>query len=250
MTGYQVELELFQGPLDLLLKLIQQQALDITMVSLALVTDQYLAYLAALQERSAANLAEFLDIASRLLIIKSRALLPRPEQPSDQEDDAEEEEDDLVAQLREYKRYKEMAAHLRAIEEAGLRSYPRTAPPPRLERRLAPGEASINDLVAALRKALDAQPLIHPVDEVIPPILVNINECIERILEQAQRHRRVRFSALMRAARHRLEIIITFLALLELIKQKKVRAVQERLFGEIYIEARQPEPAETVPSSP
>ena len=138
MPTYQVELEVYQGPLDLLLRLIEREELDITTVSLAVVTDQYLAYLAEVRERSAAQLADFLQVAGRLLVLKSRVLLPRPEEQADGEE-LLADEDDLVAQLREYKRFKETAARLREIEASGLRTYARAAPPPHVEPRLKPG---------------------------------------------------------------------------------------------------------------
>ena len=132
---YRVTLEVFEGPLDLLLRLVEREELDITGVSLAAVADQYLAYVAALQEVSAANLADFLVIAARLLLIKSRSLLPRPEcetDVSEQEDVGEQ----LAQQLLEYKRFKEVAANLREIEAVGLRAFSRIAPPPQMDRRL------------------------------------------------------------------------------------------------------------------
>ena len=157
MTTYRVDLEVYQGPLDLLLRLIEREELDITTVSLAVVTDQYLAYLAEVRERSAAQLADFLQVAGRLLVLKSRVLLPQPEEQAEG-DELLADEDDLVAQLREYKRFKETAAKLREIEASGLRTYPRAAPPPRMEPRLNPGEVGVDELVAAFRQVLDAQP--------------------------------------------------------------------------------------------
>lgn len=241
MTTYQVELEVYQGPLDLLLRLIEREELDITTVSLAVVTDQYLAYLAQVRERSAAQLADFLQVAGRLLVLKSRVLLPRPEDQADAEESLIDE-DDLVAQLREYKRFKETAARLRAIEEAGQRTYHRAAPPPRMAPRLNPGDVSVDELVAAFRQVLESRPSTEPVDGVVPPLSVHISDCMTLILERVTRYRRARFSTLLRSARSRLEVIVTFLALLELIKQQRVRAIQERPFGEIYVEGRVPDP--------
>lgn len=241
MATYQVELEVYQGPLDLLLRLIEREELDITTVSLAVVTDQYLAYLAEVRERSAAQLADFLQVAGRLLVLKSRVLLPQPEEQAEGEE-LLTDEDDLVAQLREYKRFKETAAKLREIEASGLRTYARAAPPPRMEPRLNPGEVGIEELVAAFRQVLDAQPPTQPVDDVIAPLSVHIRDCIALILDRVARYPRARFSTLLRSARSRQEVIVTFLALLELIKQQRVRASQERPFGEIYLEAREPEP--------
>jgi len=238
METYRVSLEVFEGPLDLLLRLIEQERLDITLISLALVTDQYLAYIAQLQEASAANLADFLAIAARLLVIKSRVLLPRPEQAEEEKEPELGEE--LVDRLREYKRYKAAAAALRALEEAGHRVYPRVAPPPKVEPRLQAGGASAADLLEAMKRALAAHPPLPGVDRVVSPIAVSLSECIQRVIEGLSRVRRMRFSTLMRQARSRLEVIVTFIAILELAKQQRVSVMQERLFGEIYIALRQP----------
>ncbi len=246
METYRVSLEVFEGPLDLLLRLIEQERLDITLISLALVTDQYLAYIAQLQEASAANLADFLAIAARLLVIKSRVLLPRPEQPEEEKEPDLGEE--LVDRLREYKRYKAAASALRALEEAEHRTYPRVAPPPKAEPKLQPGEASSADLWEAMKRVLAAHPPVAVVDRVVSPIAVSLSECIQRVLERLVRVRRTRFSALMRQARSRLEVIVTFIAILELAKQQRVSVMQERLFGEIYIALRQP-PASAAPNA-
>jgi segregation and condensation protein A len=245
MTTYQVSLQVFEGPLDLLLRLIEREQLDITLVSLALVTDQYLAYIVQLEECSAANLAEFLVIAARLLVIKSRVLLPQPEERKPVEED--DWADDLVERLREYKRYKITAAKLRQIEEQGRHVFPRMAPPPKVERKLQPGEVSLAELAEAFRRVLTAHPPAPPVDQVVSPIVVSIAECIQRVIERVGTSRRVRFSSLMGEARSRLEIIVTFMAVLELTKQQRVRLVQEDLFGEIYVSARQPDPRAEIP---
>jgi segregation and condensation protein A len=241
LTQYEVDLDVFQGPLDLLLRLIEREELDITTVSLAVVTDQFLAYLATVRERSAARLADFLLVAGRLLVLKSRVLLPRPDTADDTDEDTVIE-DDLVHQLREYKRYKEAAARLREIEERGLRAYPRAAPRPHLEPRLVPGEVSVRELMLAFRKVLETRPPLQPVDGVVAPITVHIGKCITRILDHVAQSPRARFSALLQASRSRLEVIVTFLALLELIKQQRLRVTQEHPFGEIYLQSREPDP--------
>ncbi len=131
-TTYQVKLPVFEGPLDLLLHLIEREELDITEVSLAQVTNQYVDYLAQFGERQLDNLADFLVVAAKLLLIKSRVLLPQPPLTSTSEE--EEDADDLVRQLIEYKRFKEAALRLAEIEALGLHSYIRLAPVPRLEK--------------------------------------------------------------------------------------------------------------------
>lgn len=239
ISTYRVTLDVFEGPLDLLLRLIEREELDISRVSLSLVADQYLAHVAQLSETSAANLADFLVIAAKLVLIKSRALLPKMEE--EQEEDRDEEGEELEHQLREYKRFKEAAQALRQIEERGLKTYPRIAAPVQPQQRLEPGSVTLADLVAACKRALEAHPIAQPVDQVVAPIVVHIADCIKTITELLRRHRRLRFSTLMRRARSRLEIIVSFLALLELLKQQRLVAVQECTFGEIYIEPRVPD---------
>ena len=234
---------MFEGPLDLLLHLIEQEELDITTVSLALVADQFLAHLALLREVRAASLAEFLVIAAKLLVIKSRALFPPPEDKAGE--DEEEEEDlgeELARQLLEYKRFKEAAGELKKIEERGLRAYPRLAPPPHIEPRLVPGSASPSELLAALKRVLEEHPPAPPVDDMVSPVVVHLAECIERIEALLREQGRLPLSRVLRRARSRIEVIVNFLAVLEMIKQQRLRASQPSLFGEIYLEPRQPPP--------
>ena len=121
--SYQVQLDVFTGPLDLLLHLIEQQELDITAVSLAQVTDQYLVYITSSHQIAPDELTEFVTIAARLLLLKSQVLLPRPEQKAEEEQDVG---DDLVRQLYEYKRFKQIAQLLEQRDEQGLHAYART----------------------------------------------------------------------------------------------------------------------------
>jgi segregation and condensation protein A len=241
-SPYEIQLPVFEGPLDLLLHLIEREELDITTVALAQVTDQYLAYIAQLEQRQAKELANFLSIAAKLLLIKSLALLPRPPTlPPEAEDVGEE----LVHQLQIYKRFKEVAALLHEREMHGLRGYVRIAPLPRLEPQLDLGDVTLHDLLAAVQEALDAIPT-PPVGEIIAPITVTIAEQIAHIEEQLVRRRQIRFREVLSEATTRVEIIVTLLALLELIKQDRARVWQERLFGEIVIERQTP--AEAAPA--
>ncbi|RLC70356.1 MAG: chromosome segregation protein ScpA, partial [Chloroflexi bacterium] len=153
---YQVRLPVFEGPLDLLLHLIEREELDITSVSLAQVTDQYLTYLSLMEKPPAEVLADFLVVAAKLLLIKSRALLPQP--PGSLSTEEEDVGEDLARQLIEYRRFKRVAESLRRREEAGLRAYLRLAPPPRLARPLDLEDVPLDDLVAAMRQALSVTP--------------------------------------------------------------------------------------------
>jgi segregation and condensation protein A len=241
-SRYEIQLPVFEGPLDLLLHLIEREELDITTVALAQVTDQYLAYIAQLEQRQAKELANFLSIAAKLLLIKSLALLPRPPTlPPEAEDVGEE----LVHQLQIYKRFKEVAALLHERQMHGLHGYVRIAPLPRLEPQLDLGDVTLHDLLAAVQEALDAIPT-PPVGEIIAPITVTIAEQIAHIEEQLVRRRQIRFREVLSEATTRVEIIVTLLALLELIKQDRARVWQERLFGEIVIERQTP--AEAAPA--
>ena len=231
---YRVHIPAFEGPFDLLLQLIEREKLDISAISMAAVTDQFLAHMAELEQRISANeLADFLVIAARLILIKSRLLLPQHSQPAEEEEDPAEA---LARQLREYKRFREVASALRAIEENGLHSYSRVAPPPELERRLGAGDTSLTDLLAAAQAALEQLPELPPgLSVTVVPFTLTIHDQILHIKVVTAGGRPVTFSELMAAATHRLEIIVTLLAVLELIKRRQVTVFQRGLFGEIEI---------------
>jgi segregation and condensation protein A len=237
MSSYTVSLDIFTGPLELLLRLIEAEELDITAISLATVADQYLDHLDELQRVEPDGLADFLVVAAELLVIKSRVLLPQPE--DDEDEEAQDWESDLVSRLQAYKRFKEVAGRLGEIEEKGHRSYVRLAPPPEIEQRVEPGQGEIEDLLQALEEILERNPPRSPVEGVVSRLVIHIDDCIQNILTQVRRQKRVRFSAFMQEARSRLEIIVTFLAMLELIKQQRIRVSQEETFGEICLERGQ-----------
>lgn len=236
---YQVQLPVFEGPLDLLLQLIEREKLDISAVSLAQVTDQFLAHVRTLADVSAGTLADFLEVAVKLVWIKSRLLLPQPRRSEEEEE--EDPAEALARQLREYKRFKEAAASLRTIEEAGLHTYGRVAAPPDLERRLEADAGSLGDLLAAARAALAAvaaQPVEAP-NGMVVPFTLTIQDQIEHIRRAMSEHRHVTFQGLLSRARHRMEIIVTLLAVLELIKRGQAVVTQAHAFGEICIEPAQ-----------
>ncbi len=239
-SDYQVALPVFEGPLDLLLHLIERQELDITKVSLAQVTHQYLDYLARISERNPEDLADFLVVAAKLLLIKSRMLLPQPPAPPP----AEEEDvgDDLVRQLVEYKKFKDIARWLKEIEECGQQAYIRLPGPPPVEPVVDLGEVTLDELLAAMREALDLKPPLPSVNNTVAPITITIADQMALIERRTAGSRRVRFRQLLEDAENRIEIIVTLLALLEMVKQLRVRMRQDRLFGEIYIEGREPPP--------
>jgi segregation and condensation protein A len=242
---YQVQLPVFEGPLDLLLHLVEREELDITTIALAQVTDQYLAYLAELERRQVEELADFLVVAAKLLLIKSQALLPQPPVLTPEEEDVGEE---LVRQLQAYKRFKEVAALLHEREKQGLHGYVRIAPLPRPEPQPDLGNVALTDLLAYVQEALDALPA-PAVGEVVTPITVTVEEQIARIETQLTRQGQVRFREFLSEATTRVEIIVTLWAVLELVKQERARVWQERLFGEIFIEREVAAPEELAAES-
>lgn len=236
--SYQVRLPDFEGPLDLLLQLIEREKLDIEAVSLALVTDQFLDYVRHMEDVQAAQLADFLVVAVKLVWIKSRLLLPHGRPSMDDEEEEEDPAEALARQLREYKRFKEAAQALRIIEEEGLHTYSRVAPPPELQQRLEPSGGVLEELLAAARAAfaaLDAAPVEIPRGMVVP-FNLTIQDQIVHIRQVTSAAQRVTFRGLLSRAQHRLEIIVTLLAVLELIKRQQIQVSQEGAFGEIYIE--------------
>jgi segregation and condensation protein A len=212
--------------------LIEKRELDITKVSLAQVTDQYLEYISRLHELEAAVLADFLVIAAKLLLIKSQMLLPQPPPIEEEEEDMG---DELVRQLIEYKKFKEAAQELRQREEMGLRTYVRVAPPPRLERTLDLEGITLDDLLEAVHQALVVTPLAPSISNMVAPITITIADKISQIEAALRRRGRVSFNRLLAHAASRVEIIVAFLAVLELIKRQRVDVQQERVFGEIII---------------
>ena len=239
-AAYPVVLEVFEGPLDLLLTLIRREQLDITSVALAQVTDQYLAHLSRLEAIDAGAIAEFCEVAASLMLIKSRALLPRTVAPDDETD---EDAQALVEQLRAYRRFKQVAEDLGHRERAGLRAFVRTAPPPDLKPEIKPGEASVADLAAAFEAAL-AQLLVEAEPEAAaePPVerrQIRLGDRFREIRGLLASRGRVSFREILLGERRDREfVIVSFLAVLELLRRRFIRAVQTELFGDIDLEAR------------
>ncbi len=233
-AGYVIKLDVFEGPLELLLYLIERQELDITAVSIARVTDQYLAYIARAENVSPRLMADFIAMAARLLQIKSRALLPQPRRQ--EEDEEEDPAEALARQLRAYKQFRAVAQYLGTREKEHLRAYVRVAPPPALEKRLEQGDLTLADLLAAMRRVLEEQEEIPVEATVVTPYPVTIQDKIKELKGLLQQRGRITLTKLLRQSRHRQEIIVTFLAVLELIKQGEIDVRQNALFGNIEIE--------------
>ena len=239
LDPFHVKLPDFEGPLDLLLYLIEREELDITRVSLAKVTGSYLEYIHLLEQLQVDQVADFLVVAAKLLLIKSEALLPRP--PAIKSAEEEDVGDDLVQQLLLYKRYKESARKLSDREAAGLHTYVRVAPPPKIEAKLDLSNVTVDLLIKAVRNVLEIEPPSPLVGTVVKPFTLTIREQMD-LIERILRYRpNISFKRMLRRARDRVEIIVTFLAVLELLRRRKVEVVQEQLFGDILITPQAPE---------
>ncbi|MCS6978093.1 MAG: segregation/condensation protein A [Gemmatales bacterium] len=231
---YKVELDIYRGPLDLLLYLVKRNEVDIRDIPIALITEQYLAYLEVLKEVDVEQAAEFLVMAGTLIEIKSRSLLPRSDENTDEEDDPRHS---LVQQLLEYKRFKELAEALeRRAESQGLRM-PRSAPvwPTESQTEFQPvGPVEVWDLVSAfsrlIRETLAEEQAEVFVDET--PIQVWIDELLSHLAAKG----RARFDELFVPPRTRRRLLGLFLALLDLMKSGRVSAEQEVPFGDIWVE--------------
>jgi segregation and condensation protein A len=230
-------LPVFEGPLDLLLHLIEREELDITRVSLAQVTDQYLEYISRLEEREVSNLVDFLIVASKLLLIKSRLLLPAPPVTADEEEDVG---DDLVRQLIEYRKFKKLAALLAQRNQENLHAYVRvgTTVISGSNKTLDMNDVTLDALVEAVRQALDIAPEGSNVSQVVPPITVSVHDKIRLITTRLERRGETTFQEVITGARSRLEVIVTFLAMLELIRTARLSVQQEGLFGRIVMRYR------------
>jgi segregation and condensation protein A len=234
-TDYKVKLEIFEGPLDLLLYLIKRDEIDIYDISIERITKQYLEYLQAFEELKIDIAGEFVVMAANLIYIKSRSLLPLDQQPP--EEDAEEDDPrwDLIRQLIEYKKFKEAGEHLHVRELEQERIFTRDggatgdlAEPIRL------AEVNIFQLINAFQNVIKRIEAREDLQEIFAERFT-VSEKIETILQRIANGASVRFSELFTDVASRVEIVVTFLALLELIRLKQVRAIQPSAFGEIEI---------------
>ncbi|MFN8421909.1 MAG: segregation/condensation protein A [Anaerolineae bacterium] len=240
-AGFVVRLPEFEGPLDLLLTLIQRASLDISLIALARVTDSFLHYMGALEAIDAGEIAEFCDVAGTLMVIKSRTLLPAP--PGD-EPDEDADAAELLERLHAYRKLRKAAEALGQREAAGYRAYPRAAAPEIAPPPPAPGEASA-DVLAAFRAAMAEARLMADAagDEAgwrrgHPVRLAERFEALRGLLLARRRltFREVVLGGCPPGVSPREFVIVSFLALLEMLAAGRYPCVE--LFGEIFIEAQ------------
>ncbi len=234
----EIHLPVFEGPLHLLLRLIERDDLDITAVSLVAVTDQYLG---AIRDRGGVDpqaLAEFVAIGAKLIYLKSRALLPRP---SDEAADLEDDEvgRELVDLLREYKRFGAVVEMLAERQESGLRFYPRMAPAPIIPEGPGLEGVTLEVLCKVMFDVLARKPAapraILPRDTTM-----TVAQRISDLRERLRRHGMFSFRRLISACNTRLEVIVSFMAILELLRGGECDARQSAAWGDIEVVALAP----------
>ena len=231
-NDYKVKLDIFEGPLDLLLYLIRKDEIDIYDISLERITRQYLEYLDAFKILDLDVAGDFVVMAANLIYIKSRSLLPKDQQPPDEAAEEDDPRWELVRQLIEYKKFKDAAAQLqrRELEREGLFTRMAGAPDMVAERPLA--EVSIFDLINAFNTALKRSTKPEDLREIFEENFT-VSDKIDLIMKLTAAGVPLRFSELFATAASRTEVVVTFLALLELVRLKQVRARQGEEFGEI-----------------
>ena len=235
-TPYSISVPVFSGPLDLLLRLIEREELDITQVSLTQVTDQYLKQMTELREKRVEGLADFLVLAARLLLIKSQALLPKPPEIGITEIDPGEE---LAKQLRMYKKFKDMSEWLDSRQLQGLRTFLRIAAPVVVAKTVDLSGVELYDLRVAMADVL-SRPIEKPrsVSELVGRPRITVRGSINKIAASLRRRIKVSFFALLKRGhtnKTKTEIIATFLGILELARRNMVKAEQAEAFGDIDI---------------
>ena len=227
-----VQLEIFEGPLDLLLHLIKKNEVSIADIPIATITEQYLATLELMQSLNLDVAGEFLVMAATLIHIKSRMLLP-PDEADLEEDEEGDPREELMRRLLEYQKFKEAAGELERREILKRDVFVRSPEPPEEVETVGFESVSLFDLISALRTVLDRMPK----DSVHEVALekVSVREKMSLLLDDLHRKGKVIFQSLFEGAVSRLEVVVTFLAMLELVKIRAIKIWQEEPAGPIVL---------------
>jgi segregation and condensation protein A len=236
MSEYKVKFEVFEGPLDLLLYLIKKEEVDIYEVNLTRLATQFIEYIETMRSLDLEVAGEFLVMAATLMYIKSRELLPVDQQVQvEGEEDGDDPRWELIRQLVEYKKFKDAASQLALLEARQEAVFPRAPVKPEFESDASSrNEASIFDLLNAVSSVLQRFNT-RPDQRDIFEDKWSVSEKIEQLMRALNEVSRLKFSELFAGITSRSEVVVTFLALLELIRLKQVMAVQNEAFGEIEI---------------
>lgn len=237
--AYQVKLDTFEGPLDLLLHLINQYEIDIYDIPMAEITEQYMNYIHTMQHLELNIASEYLVMAATLLAIKSQMLLPKQELDVEEEEYMEDPREELMQRLIEYRKYKEAAEVFKEKELDAHQTY--TRPPVifdnlNIERTVVQGDISIYDMLGALGRMLERKKWREPLDTKIQRTEIPIEQRMDEVLELVKRTRSdgITFDELF-TVRSKPHVVITFMALLELMKINQVICKQTKHFDTLYV---------------
>ena len=254
MSEYKVQFEVFEGPLDLLLYLIKKEEVDIYEVNLTKLATQFIEYVDLMRQFDLEVAGEFLVMASTLMYIKSKELLPADQQVAveGEEDEGEDPRWELIRQLVEYKKFKDAAAQLQTLEERQENVFPRVPGKIEFEAEAAPAksEVGIFDLLNAVNSILKRFAAKEASTREIYEDKWTVSEKIEYVRNIIAERGAVKFSELFEQAANRAEVVCTFLALLELIRLKQFACVQPEPFAEIEISQATTEPTEPTAPAP
>ena len=246
MTPYQFKLDIFEGPLDLLLYLIKEQKMDIHDIPIAEITKQYIAYLDLMKELNLDIAGDYLIMAAELARIKSKTLLPQ--EPEEEEiEGGIDPRDELTRRLLEYQRYKEAAFELRKMEYDRQQVFTRRGPlAPETEDELTPGGSNVFDLLVAFQKFIKTKEF--PEEYEVKITTLSVSDRLESILEILNASRTINFESIFTVLNTKQEMLVTFLALLELMRLKLVRVEQTKHFETIrlYLESDREEQQEAI----
>jgi len=239
---YLVKLSLFEGPLDLLLYLVNRAEVDITQIQVSQIASQYLEYLDVMRELNIDIAAEYLYMASTLIRLKARELLPPSEQEPLEGEEGIYNREQLIAQLLEYKKYKEAAHSLRHFEAEQIGCFTRGSaevaePLPQTDGLVA-GSISIFDLITAFKRVLDRAAQEGATQQTIAVDMVRIDDRIEHVIKVLDHDREIPFEELFSDDMRRIVLVVTFMAILELIKMQEIDFRQEAQFGTIFVKRR------------
>ncbi|MHB1308050.1 MAG: segregation and condensation protein A [Limisphaerales bacterium] len=248
MSEYKVQFEVFEGPLDLLLYLVRKEEVDIYQVNLTRLATQFIEYVELLREFDLDIAGEFLVMASTLMYIKSRELLPRDQQvtPEGDDEDSDDPRWELIRKLVEYKKFKDAAGRLQALELRQEAVFPRRPGKVDYSSPAPKTEVSLFDLVGAVNAILKRLQEKQGETRDIFEDKWTVSEKIEQICQTLLSRPQLRFSELFAGSTSRTEVVVTFLAVLELIRLKHLVAIQPETFGEIEI---RPAPPPAPPSA-
>ena len=233
---YKVHLENFDGPLDLLLFFIRRDEIDIYDIPISHITKEYLNTLDQMQQINVGIAGEFIEMAATLMRIKAKMLLPKPQL----DEDTEDPRSPLVRQLIEYRRYKDLAEQLEQLSEARSHYFPRSYEAPIPDGDEDPGvylrQVSLYDIAQYFKVAMENKPLISRYELQREDLSLDDQKAL--ILANLDENGQLKFSVLLTKLETKIEVVVTFLAILEMIRNEEIVIVQKELFGEMAIQIK------------